>query len=94
MSAALLLTTTPLPPIDPRHYSQLLVREATDLEAKYKDILAGQSISIGRYVGTRYLGIYYVHGIGNVHSNTFSYKLAMCPIFWGQVWEDIFNSSH
>lgn len=47
MTVALLLTTTPLPPIDPSYYSHLLVGEAAELEMRYKDVLAEHSIFTG-----------------------------------------------
>ena len=46
ITAALMLTTTPLPPLDPSHYSYLLVEEATSLNQQYGQLLSSHGVSL------------------------------------------------
>lgn len=46
ITAALTLTTTPLPPLDPSHYSYLLVEEAMSLNLQYGQLLSSHGVSL------------------------------------------------
>ena len=46
--AALLLSTTPLPPIDLTLYSWGLVGEATEIGSEYREMLQKHGVSIGQ----------------------------------------------
>lgn len=49
--AALMLTTTPLPPLDMSFYTWVITREATEIDTEYRDILKAHGVSLGKVHG-------------------------------------------
>lgn len=58
ITAALLLTTMPLPPIDVSHYSYLLSGKATEIDIEYRQMLLDHGVSIGNNVMTLAIAMY------------------------------------
>ena len=50
--AALILTTKPLQPIDPTHYSSEVLANAQALQKTYEELLDQKGIKLGMYIQT------------------------------------------